>query len=114
MLYCSEPGCQALRLDVSRTDVYDDRAPDATYSVKPDNFVFNRPRLPIGSFLFFCLSYFPAGHFVFQPRGKFVAGSMRLRLFQADVVATLATDLGNITIQLFANAAFEVTLYFFY
>ena len=48
MLFAETP--QALRVDISRTDVYDTRVGHSKYSIN-NNFAFDRPRLPNGHFL---------------------------------------------------------------
>ena len=96
MLWLNANG--TLRFEISRTDVYDDREPGANYSVKPDNFVYNRPRLPIG-------------HFVLAPpttSGPIVAGALRLSLHDAELRGTLTGADGVATeVALLANAAVE-------
>jgi hypothetical protein len=95
MLWLNPNG--TLNFEISRTDVYDDREPGADYSVHPDNFVYNRPRLPIG-------------HYVLAPPAgtSIVAGSLRLSLHDAELRGTLTSADGVATeVVLLANAAVE-------
>jgi len=73
MLYMKDSN--ALRLEVGRTDVTDDR---------PGSPIFEKARLPIG-------------HFELRPEGKILKNSARLDLWNAEASGTIVTDKGTIS-----------------
>ncbi len=72
MLYMKDSN--ALRLEVGRTDVTDDR---------PGSPIFEKARLPIG-------------HFELRPEGKILKNTARLDLWNAEARGTIVTDKGTI------------------
>jgi alpha-L-fucosidase 2 len=46
-----QPGNRTVRIDVGRADLYDDRTADSTPHAFTGDFVYDRPRLPIGHLL---------------------------------------------------------------
>ena len=87
-----------LRIDLGRTDVYDDRVspPGGGMDAGRANFACDRPRLPIGIFLV---------HFSGQ---NILSLDMRLKLFDAEVEGTVVTALGTCTFEMFSNARYDI------
>ena len=85
----------SLRVDVSRTTVYDDRTPDMPSYL--NNFVYDQPRLPVGHFE------------LTWPNGSLMNASARIRLFDGVAVVNLTTLTGaTLGLSIFANAAVEL------
>ena len=87
-----------LRIDVGRTDVYDDRVSQPHGSMDPGrrNFACDRPRLPIGIFLV---------HFAGQ---QLVSLNMRLKLFDAEIEGIVTTAAGTCDFEMFSNARYDI------
>ncbi len=79
---------QSLRLELGRTDVYDDREPGENYTV--GNFAIDRPRLPIGFFSLITV-------------GDVLQGNMRLCLYDGVTTGQLQTTAGNISFRAFTS-----------
>jgi alpha-L-fucosidase 2 len=87
MLYFPTP--TQMRIDVSRTDVYDTRQPGSRFSL--NNFVYDRPRLPIGYWI------------IDLPNGSpLVNASMRIELWDAQVTGIVNTVTTSIQFRLLA------------
>ena len=71
---------KTLVFDVSSSEVWDDREKDSPYSLD-NNFVYDRPRLPVGQFFL-------------QTVGTITHGRMRLNLFDAEVTGKVTTTEG--------------------
>lgn len=82
-----------LLFNVSRTDVYDVRRPGSRYAL--NNFVFDRPRLPIGAFRL-------------QTVGELVRASMRQYLWNAEVACVMNTTRGSLTVRALAHSDLDV------
>ena len=87
-----------LRIDLGRTDVYDDRVspPSGGMDAGRGNFACDRPRLPIGIFLV---------HF---SGDAIISFDMRLKLFDAEVEGTVITALGTCAFEMFSNARYDI------
>ena len=93
-----DPASQQLQLALGSSAVWDDRPAGAPFSVEPDNFVCNRPRLPLG-------------RFVLASPGAALAGDgfgMRLNLWDAEVTGAAATASGGrVGWRVFAHAVYD-------
>lgn len=83
----------SLRLAVSSTSTYDDRMPGSPYA-KDNNFVCDRPRLPLGAF---SVNY----------AGALIEASMRMLLWDGVVVGSITTDQGSMSFRAFANNLYD-------
>jgi hypothetical protein len=83
-----------LRIDVGRSDLYDDRTPDLGPSAYTGNFAIDQPRLPIG-------------HFLLSFGAPLISGAARLQLWDAVLVLNVSTAAGGLSLRLWANAAWE-------
>jgi hypothetical protein len=81
----------SIRIDVSRTDVYDDRTPDMPQFI--GNFVFDQPRLPVG-------------HFELSWAGQLLAASGRIDLYNGVATLDLTTTLGSLGLVAWASAEY--------
>jgi alpha-L-fucosidase 2 len=91
MLWQDDASLATVRLDVSRTVVYDDRTPDLPGTQFLNNFVFDQPRLPVG-------------HFYLGWQGSFSSASARIRLYDGLVALTVTTTLGTLSANIWASA----------
>ena len=81
-----------LRMDVSRTTVYDDRTPDMPEYL--NNFVFDQPRLPIG-------------HFELTWSAPIVSATGRLSLHDGIAQLSITTSSGTLGLKVWAQADWE-------
>lgn len=84
------PGLSStIRIDISRTVVYDDRTPDMPQYM--NNFVFDQPRLPIG-------------HFYASWVGNLVNATGKISLYNGIVILNIITDQGTLALNMYASA----------
>lgn len=89
-----QPTPSALRLDVSRQDVYDDRTAALGSPRFLNNFVYDQPRLPVG-------------HFDIAFGGPITAGVGRITLFSAVSTLNVTTNAGVLSLAAWACAAWD-------
>ncbi|XP_065175483.1 uncharacterized protein LOC135805383 [Sycon ciliatum] len=77
---------------VSSSAVWDDRMPGSKYAL--GNFVLDRPRLPVGQFSLSTV-------------GTITAGSMRLDLYNGEVIGNVTTTKGSVSFTVFANSVYD-------
>jgi alpha-L-fucosidase 2 len=80
-----------LRVDVSRTTVYDDRTSSLPGNEFLNNFVFDQPRLPIG-------------HLYLSWVGTFQSATGRIRLYDGVVEVNVTTTAGTLSAEVWASA----------
>jgi alpha-L-fucosidase 2 len=85
----------SLRLDVSRSDVWDTRAPGSHYSL--NSALYDRPRLPVG-------------YFLLTPLGNVTSGHIRHVLVGAQLKGYLETDAGRVDFLVFVHAEEQVVV----
>jgi hypothetical protein len=90
----TQPTPAALRLDISRQDVYDDRTAALGAPRFLNNFVYDQPRLPVG-------------HFDILFGGPITAGVGRISLFSAVSTLNVTTSAGVLSLAVWACAAWD-------
>lgn len=88
----ADEGMSGLRIDIGRSDLYDDRSATGTPHAYKNNFVYDQPRLPLGSFR---LTW----------AGALTGAVGRVGLWDAQASLTLTTSAGAIQVRVWANAA---------
>lgn len=89
-----DEGDNIVRIAISRADLYDDRTLEATPNAFMNNFVYDRPRLPVGSFRITFSS-------------TVVNATGRLVLYDARAEYTLQTSVGSVSIIVWACSDVE-------
>ena len=85
----------ALRFEVGRLDVTDDRLPGSPHYT--GNLKCDRPRLAIG-------------YLYLRAKGKVQTGAMRLSLWNAELLAAITTDAGMLNASIFTHATSDVNV----
>jgi alpha-L-fucosidase 2 len=88
------PTLTSIRIDVSRTVVYDDRVPGMPSFL--NNFVYDQPRLPIGHFVL-----------TWSSGADPVTGLGRLSLFDGTASLNITTPSGALSLRVWASAEWE-------
>jgi hypothetical protein len=92
-----QPDNQTVRIDIGRADLYDDRTQAATPQAFTGDFVYDRPRLPIG-------------HFIVQFSAPLTSASGRLGLWDAEAQYNVSTggSAATTTLRIWASADHEL------
>lgn len=85
----SGSGDTVLQIDISSSAVWDDRENGDPWAT--GNFAIDRPRLP-------------GGYLLLHTVGNLTQGAMRLRLYDAEVIANITTTVGTVSLRVLANA----------
>jgi hypothetical protein len=88
----ADEGGNSLRVDIGRSDLYDDRTAQNTPNAYMNNFVYDQPRLPLG-------------YFRITWAGQLTGAFGRISLWDALCNISLTTSAGTIQLLAWANAA---------